>query len=127
MESCHLNGIIYCRIERDAVHTVKEKVFNMLTNKYHVMVATGRTVKETSITKHDIGKFVTQMQYNMTDLDDKYADDIYDGCDTTKNCFGVPSTCVQSKSCDFVSSFRAIDGKMIFEMKSMPAGRDRNH
>lgn len=94
----------------------------MLTNKYHVMVATGTTVKETGITRHNIGRFVTPIQYNMTNLDDIYVDDIYNGCDTIKNCFGIPSSCVKTQSCDFVSSFRAIDGKMLFELKSMPSG-----
>lgn len=122
MESCQLNGIIYCRVERDAVHSVREKEFNMLSTKYHVMVATGRTITEYGITRHDIGRFVTPDQYNMTHLEDGFVDDIYNGCETTKNCFGLPDLCVSTKSCGFVATFYALNGKMQFEMKSLPSG-----
>lgn len=85
------------------------------------MVSTGRTITEYGITRHDIGRFVTENQHNMTHLETAYVDDIYDGCETTKNCFGLPDFCVATQSCDFVATFHALNGRMQFEMKSLPS------
>lgn len=45
-------------------------------------------------------------------------DPFYDGCGTSKNCFGNKDGCVDSKSCDFVSAVKVRGNIYEFELKS---------
>lgn len=46
------------------------------------------------------------------------ADSIYDGCGSTKGCFGFPDGCVSSQSCRAVAAATVEGEKYFFEMKS---------
>lgn len=41
LEKSHVDGVIYCKVERDAVSTVKGQTFDMINEKYHLLLATG--------------------------------------------------------------------------------------
>lgn len=45
-------------------------------------------------------------------------DSMYEGCGTTKTCFGFPSNCVASQSCDALTAVTVEGEKYYFEMKS---------
>lgn len=45
-------------------------------------------------------------------------DPFYDGCGTSKNCFGNKDGCVEDKSCDFVSAVKVRGSIYEFELKS---------
>lgn len=50
------DGKIYCKIERNAVSTVHGVTFDLVNNKYHLLVATGKSLKENSVGYHDLGR-----------------------------------------------------------------------
>lgn len=45
-------------------------------------------------------------------------DPIYEGCGTTKNCFGTPNNCVTGQNCQGMVTVEVIGGKFHFELKS---------
>lgn len=45
LDSSYENGQIYCRVERDAVTTVRGINFDLIRNKYNVLVASGSSLK----------------------------------------------------------------------------------
>ncbi|XP_070501842.1 putative ferric-chelate reductase 1 homolog [Chironomus tepperi] len=47
-------------------------------------------------------------------------DMIYNGCGNTKTCFGVPSNCVQTRSCASFTAVKVEGDKYVFEMRSPP-------
>jgi len=49
-------------------------------------------------------------------------DEIYEGCSTTKSCFGIPRNCVETGKCVAVVSYRPDRFKYHFEMKALSSG-----
>lgn len=49
LESSVIEGKLYCKFTRDAVSTVKGQTFNLITNKYNLMVVSGSEMKGKSI------------------------------------------------------------------------------
>jgi len=46
----------------------------------------------------------------------------YDGCGSTKGCFGLPNGCISSKNCDMFTTFRVDGNKYAFQVSgSIPA------
>ncbi|XP_055603210.1 putative ferric-chelate reductase 1 homolog isoform X2 [Uranotaenia lowii] len=59
LEKTYNDGEIYCRVERDAVSTVKGQKFDLINGKYHLMVAVGSKADSTHVSYHDIGRHVS--------------------------------------------------------------------
>lgn len=45
LEASYNDGVIYCRIRRDARSTVMGRNIDLINNKYHLLVASGSSVK----------------------------------------------------------------------------------
>lgn len=43
---------------------------------------------------------------------------VYEGCDVTKTCFGIPSGCINSQSCSTIGAVIYADDKFTFEIRS---------
>uniref|UniRef100_A0A336L231 CSON001896 protein n=1 Tax=Culicoides sonorensis TaxID=179676 RepID=A0A336L231_CULSO len=56
LDSSYTNNQIYCRVERDTVSTVRGKNFDLIRNRYNVLVASGSSNKDNSVGYHDIGR-----------------------------------------------------------------------
>lgn len=48
-------------------------------------------------------------------------DSFYDGCGSTKTCFGVPDGCVEKQNCNAVTSVSVQGNKYIFSMSARNA------
>lgn len=44
INSSYVDGTIYCKLERDARSTVEGKEFDLVNNKFHLLVAIGNSV-----------------------------------------------------------------------------------
>lgn len=40
-----VNGVIYCKVERDPLTQVGNKVFDLINNKYYLLLAAGTGLK----------------------------------------------------------------------------------
>lgn len=56
VDSSYVDGVIYCKVERDAVSVVEGQTIDLINNKYHLLVATGLSLRENSVSYHDIGR-----------------------------------------------------------------------
>lgn len=59
LEKSHVDGVIHCKVERDAVSTVKGQKFDLINQKYHLLLATGSNADSTHVSYHDIGRHVS--------------------------------------------------------------------
>ncbi|GJQ82659.1 hypothetical protein Trydic_g19676 [Trypoxylus dichotomus] len=50
------DGVIYCRIQRDDVTTVNNRKFDLINNKYILLVAAGSDVETNKVGYHDVGR-----------------------------------------------------------------------
>lgn len=48
-------------------------------------------------------------------------DSFYDGCSSTKTCFGVPDGCIEKQNCNAVASVDVQGNKYIFSMQAKNA------
>ncbi|XP_011186308.1 putative ferric-chelate reductase 1 homolog isoform X2 [Zeugodacus cucurbitae] len=70
LESSVVDGIIYCKVQRDMVTQVRGKSFDLLNNKYHLLVASGTGLKENSVGYHDIGRLPSGSPINLAIVQD---------------------------------------------------------
>lgn len=59
VQQSYVDGVIHCTVERDAVTTVKGQRFDLINEKYHMLLATGSSADSTHVSYHDIGRHVT--------------------------------------------------------------------
>lgn len=52
VDSSFIDGVIYCKVERDAVTEVEGHTFDLINQKYHLLLATGDNLREGSIGYH---------------------------------------------------------------------------
>lgn len=45
LDASYVDGVIYCRILREPRATILGQTFDLINNKYHLLVATGRSLK----------------------------------------------------------------------------------
>ncbi|KAK9497211.1 hypothetical protein O3M35_004571 [Rhynocoris fuscipes] len=48
------NGVIYCEFTRETVTVVEQKTFDLMNNKYIILLASGSSLKENSVGFHDL-------------------------------------------------------------------------
>lgn len=47
VESSVVNGVIYCKVERDPLTQVGNQIFDLVNNKYYLLLASGTGLKGT--------------------------------------------------------------------------------
>ncbi|KAH8285537.1 hypothetical protein KR054_010636 [Drosophila jambulina] len=70
LDASLVDGVIYCRVQRDAVTTVQGKTFDLRNGKYHLLVASGSSLKENSVGYHDIGRLPSGNAINLAEVQD---------------------------------------------------------
>ncbi|XP_059224933.1 putative ferric-chelate reductase 1 homolog isoform X2 [Stomoxys calcitrans] len=70
IESSVVNGVIYCKAQRDPMTKVGDKVFDLQNNKYFLLLASGTGLKENSVGYHDLGRVPSDKSINLAELAD---------------------------------------------------------
>ncbi|SPP73934.1 putative ferric-chelate reductase 1 homolog isoform X1 [Drosophila guanche] len=65
-----VDGVIYCRVARDPVTVVKGRTFDLRRQQYHLLVASGSSLKENSVGYHDIGRLPSGKAINLAEVQD---------------------------------------------------------
>uniref|UniRef100_A0A182Q8D5 DOMON domain-containing protein n=1 Tax=Anopheles farauti TaxID=69004 RepID=A0A182Q8D5_9DIPT len=88
LEKSYNDGVIYCKLERDAVSTVKGQMFDLQNNKFHLLLAAGSSVEctccfqvvvnpaltidrplsATNVNYHDIGRHVSGSPQSLAEV-----------------------------------------------------------
>lgn len=125
LESNFIDDRIFCKIKRETVSILNDKVFDLENDKHYLMIASGVSLLPDSVGNHGpINRGVTNERISLinppTDPAPPTDDSIYDGCGTEKLCFGMPRTCVSSRTCQLLSTIKRInDIYYQFEMLSL--------
>ncbi|XP_067633149.1 putative ferric-chelate reductase 1 homolog isoform X2 [Eurosta solidaginis] len=64
-QSSFIDGVIYCKVQRDMLTEVQGKQFDLSNNKYHILLASGTSLKEDSVGYHDIGRLPSDKPINL--------------------------------------------------------------
>ncbi|KAH8337747.1 hypothetical protein KR067_001096 [Drosophila pandora] len=70
LDASLVDGVIYCRVQRDAQTTVQGRSFDLRNGKYHLLVASGSSLKENSVGYHDIGRLPSAKAINLAEVQD---------------------------------------------------------
>ncbi|XP_022223255.2 putative ferric-chelate reductase 1 homolog isoform X3 [Drosophila obscura] len=65
-----VDGVIYCKVERDPVTVVQGRTFDLRRQQYHLLVASGSSLKDNSVGYHDIGRLPTGKAINLAEVQD---------------------------------------------------------
>ncbi|XP_058054768.1 putative ferric-chelate reductase 1 homolog isoform X2 [Anopheles bellator] len=68
LEKSYNDGTIYCKLERDAVSTVKGRQFDLVNEKFHLMLAAGASVESTNVNYHSIGRHVSGSPLSLAEV-----------------------------------------------------------
>ncbi|XP_030386072.1 putative ferric-chelate reductase 1 homolog isoform X2 [Scaptodrosophila lebanonensis] len=65
VEASVVDGVIYCKVQRDPVTVVQGRTFDLRNNMYHLLVASGTGLKENGVGYHDIGRLPSGSPINL--------------------------------------------------------------
>ncbi|XP_033253434.1 putative ferric-chelate reductase 1 homolog isoform X3 [Drosophila miranda] len=65
-----VDGVIYCKVERDPVTVVQGRTFDLRRKQYHLLVASGSSLKDNSVGYHDIGRLPSGKAINLAEVQD---------------------------------------------------------
>lgn len=135
LQTRFIDGRIYCRIQRETVTVVNEKIFDLENDDHYLLIASGTQLREDSVGVHGPyrGATVERISLNnplspteppitppATPPTPPTDGSIYDGCDTLKLCFGFPSSCISPRNCQLLTTIKKINEEFFeFEMLSM--------
>lgn len=125
---------LYCKVRRATVTTVEGVTFDLKKKLYHILLASGSTVTPKSVTYHNLECVATPVpqvlevnrnipqpasQVKVVKNTSIVLDPFYDGCGTSKLCFGFPEGCVDTQDCNGVTAVTSTGDKtFIFEVKA---------
>ncbi|XP_065209987.1 putative ferric-chelate reductase 1 homolog [Planococcus citri] len=116
------DGYIYCKIRIDPVTNIQNKRFDLNNNEYYLLLASGREANPNGVDYHDEIYTSSKSRRSLSEvLPDTVPDSFYDGCDTTKTCFGVPDGCLDKKNCNAVTSVNVQGNRYVFSMSAKNA------
>lgn len=70
LEGSVVDGSIYCRLERDAVSSVMGQRFDLVNDKFHLLVASGSSLKAAGVGYHDIGRIASGAPRSLAEVGD---------------------------------------------------------
>jgi len=85
-----------------------------------IYISSTTTLKTTTVSDAPEEDVVPTINGVLQHTDPK--DEIYEGCNSTKACFGIPSGCVGSKKCQAVVAYKLDGVRYSFEMKAKSNG-----
>ncbi|XP_037920288.1 putative ferric-chelate reductase 1 homolog isoform X2 [Hermetia illucens] len=66
LASSHKDGVIYCKVERDPVTEVKGRTFDLIKQRYHLLLAAGAEVRENGVGYHTLGRIPSAQPINLS-------------------------------------------------------------
>ncbi|XP_032590447.1 putative ferric-chelate reductase 1 homolog isoform X3 [Drosophila grimshawi] len=65
-----VDGVIYCKVQREPLTVVRGRSFDLRNGVYHLLVASGSSLKEASVGYHDIGRLPSANAINLAVVQD---------------------------------------------------------
>ncbi|CAG9761930.1 unnamed protein product [Ceutorhynchus assimilis] len=63
-----IDGTIYCRVRRDALTNVNGTIFDLLSQKYYLLIASGSKVRANSVAFHDLSYLASAESQALSDV-----------------------------------------------------------
>ena len=108
-----IDGNVICTFEREAYLDLVDGnqtlgVFDLNTDEYHILFASGRTndVDDGTILEHG-AKIALNTTVRFGDYN-PYTGQIYTGCGSDKGCLGYPEGCVDSFDCTMLFTYKGV-------------------
>lgn len=118
LETRLIDGRIYCKLERDEFSVIRGQTFDLRNQQHHLLVAGGLFVNADSVSIHtSTARNVSNGKYWLANRLPE--DPIYDGCGTTKLCFGIPNDCYINRNCNLLATVYDNNGNFEFELLGM--------
>lgn len=119
-------------MQREPITEVLGNTVDLINQSHHLLLAGGITLFAQSVGPHLSNRLSSQDRYWLTGEEPTTPtttttttvatppseDDIYNNCDTTKLCFGIPANCVASRDCNLLATVFYNDGDFEFELLS---------
>ena len=130
VESRFIDGRIYCLIQRETVSIVSDQIFDLETDKHHLLLASGTALRNDSVGPHHDNRGVTQEKISLVNPTPPETtqtppelppnEEIYEGCGTEKLCFGFPGGCISTQNCHLLTTIMRVNMDIYeFEMLSL--------
>lgn len=113
LEGRMINNRIYCKIYRDSFSIVNDHIFDLENEKYFLLIAGGVQLRDDSVGSHGVNRGASSEPISLKPIS------IYDGCESSKVCHGVPEGCVANRSCNQLGVVNYAEGNFDFELMSM--------
>ncbi|XP_076268127.1 putative ferric-chelate reductase 1 homolog isoform X1 [Rhynchophorus ferrugineus] len=68
LNSSLVDGVIYCKVRRDASTNVNGKTYDLVNDKYNLLIAAGSSVKADSVSFHDIAYLASAESQSLADV-----------------------------------------------------------
>lgn len=65
LNASYVDGVIYCKVQREPLTVVQGRSFDLKNGVYHMLVASGSSLKENSVGYHDIGRLPSASPINL--------------------------------------------------------------
>lgn len=97
---------------------------DLINEQHHLLLAGGTTILLQTIGPHFNDRGVTSDRYWLVDPPQITPpppgdfDWIYDGCNNTKVCYGLPDNCVEQRNCNIFGGVTYNNGEFDFELLS---------
>lgn len=65
LNASYVDGVIYCKVQREPLTVVQGRSFDLKNGVYHMLVASGSSLKENSVGYHDIGRLPSGSPINL--------------------------------------------------------------
>ncbi|XP_060531143.1 putative ferric-chelate reductase 1 homolog isoform X2 [Cylas formicarius] len=63
-----VDGVLYCKIRRDAYTNVNGKVFDLINEKYNLLIASGSSATASSVSFHDLSFLASAQKQSLSDV-----------------------------------------------------------
>uniref|UniRef100_A0A6P7FZ92 Uncharacterized protein LOC114335754 n=1 Tax=Diabrotica virgifera virgifera TaxID=50390 RepID=A0A6P7FZ92_DIAVI len=145
LNSSIVDDTIYCKVRRNIVTNVSGITFDLVNEKYNLLVATGSEITPGSVGFHNLAYYAspdpqvlspnsqtifnsrptkietTTPPYFSPPASNEQSfeyDPFYKGCGNDKLCFGHPGNCIKSGNCMVATAVKVTGDKYDFELKS---------
>lgn len=68
LEGSLVDGTIYCKVQRNALSTVRGHEFDLVNNRFHVLISSGSSAEATNVGYHDIGRWASGEAHLLADI-----------------------------------------------------------
>jgi hypothetical protein len=113
LETRMIDDRIYCKVRRIPYSVVNGHVMDLVNERHHLLIAGGDALTQNGVAPHGPGNRLSTTERLWL------SKSIYDGCGSSKVCFGIPNGCVNERSCGLFGAVIYENGNFDFELLSM--------